>query len=362
VALPLNNNAEGGTNTTVVTTGPGNSGGASGDAFDAASGANKTFDNAHPAHGALAYKFVWSAAAENSLSWVASIGTPTDIYGRCYFYLPALPTSGQYASFVILDLPGTGVVAAIGVTDAGKIILFDAGGGNTQGTFTVTAGAVHRLEFHVTCNATTGLVETKYFASADGTAADETVNWPNRNTRTSMGAVKWGFDGSGLPASFEMHLDDLNVNGSAYPGPVGGQTVAPTADISAGAWTPSAGGSLFATIDENPFSDSDYDQSGLSPASADEMKVRLAPLVDPAVGTGHNVSYRYKKNATGGDRIDLTVTLYAANGTTVIKSWTHTNIDAVTSQTQTLTGTEADSIPSADYATGLVLGFSAIKV
>lgn len=142
------------------------------------------------------------------------------------------------------------------------------------------------------------------------------------------------------------------------------QTAAPVSDVSAGSWTTDTGATsnLYAAIDESVASDADYLQSSRSPAVADVAKVRLAPLTDPAVGTNHAVRYRYRKSATAGDRIDLTVTLYAADGTTVVATQTVTDIDAVTTGSFTLTPTEADAIPSADYATGLVLGFSALKV
>ncbi len=79
-------------------------------------------------------------------------------------------------------------------------------------------------------------------------------------------------------------------------------------------------------------------------------------MSDPLVSQGHTISYRYKKNAPGGDQIDLTVRL--VQGTTVIASWTHTNIDALTQVTQILTGAQADSIT--DY-TDLRLRFEAVK-
>jgi hypothetical protein len=133
--------------------------------------------------------------------------------------------------------------------------------------------------------------------------------------------------------------------------------------VIAGGWSPSTGASLYATIDEATASDADFDASPQSPASAVEMKVRLAPVADPAASTGHVVHYRYQKDVSGGDTINLTVTLYAADGVTAIASWVHTNIqNGVVQADQTLTGTQADAIPSVDYSTGLVLGFKAVKV
>lgn len=142
--------------------------------------------------------------------------------------------------------------------------------------------------------------------------------------------------------------------------PASVQTAAPIADVSVGSWTTDTGATtgLYAAIDEATAVDTDYIQSSLNPSN-DEAKVRLGPLTDPAVGTGHVVRYRYLKDASGEQPIDLTITLYRADGTTAIRAATLSAIDAVTTGSFTLTTTEADSIPSGDYATGLVLGFKA---
>lgn len=59
----------------------------------------------------------------------------------------------------------------------------------------------------------------------------------------------------------------------------------PESDVSAGSWTPSAGGDLFATIDEQPTpSDADYIRSAASPTD-DTCEVRLALHLAPDAGT-----------------------------------------------------------------------------
>lgn len=136
------------------------------------------------------------------------------------------------------------------------------------------------------------------------------------------------------------------------------QLARPITDITDGLWTNEAGSNvnLYASIDETSASDTDYIQSSSSPASADIAEVGLTSLSDPVSSTGHKVRYRYKKDATGGDQINLTVRLM--QGTTEIASWSHTNIDAITSAEQTLSTGQADSIT--DY-TNLRLRFEAVK-
>ncbi len=137
------------------------------------------------------------------------------------------------------------------------------------------------------------------------------------------------------------------------------QIAVPVSDVSAGGWTPSTGTDLWAMLDETVPDDTDYIISASGPVNA-EAKVRLSPLTDPNSSTGHIVNYRFYKTPDGGARGDLTVTLYAADGTTSITSNTHTNVAlGVVAGTFTLTGPQADAIPSADYATGLVIGVKA---
>lgn len=109
---------------------------------------------------------------------------------------------------------------------------------------------------------------------------------------------------------------------------------------------PSTGASLFGTIDESVASDADFDTSAVSPIQADFFEVKFSPLSDPLSSVGHQVGYRYKKSQTGGEQINLRVRL--VQGTTVIASWTHLGIDAVTTATQTLSNAQADAIT--DYS------------
>lgn len=146
------------------------------------------------------------------------------------------------------------------------------------------------------------------------------------------------------------------------------QIIRPSADVAAGSWAASTGSSLYAMVDEVTANDADYIQSSASPGSPDLTKLRLpaSPTGVPPEPRGdgtHRLNYRYQKDSAGGDRIDLTVRLYRANGTTVVAEQSHADIgSSVVAGTLVLTGTEADSIPDGDYATGLVLGFEAVKV
>lgn len=121
--------------------------------------------------------------------------------------------------------------------------------------------------------------------------------------------------------------------------------VRPASDITAGNWQPSAGASLYATLDEDIPDDNDYDYSGWNPAG-DVMEIKFAaPTSTPQVTTDHKVRYRLRGNGSGAS---ATVSLYVGN--TLIVSWTHNNL-ATSMQTfeQTLSGAQASAM-AANYA------------
>lgn len=89
--------------------------------------------------------------------------------------------------------------------------------------------------------------------------------------------------------------------------------------IDAGGWTPSAGATLWDTVNEDRTTidgtkDGDFDQSSLSPNN-DTMILAFANVLTPIAGT-HMVSYRIR-----GDNCNMTVALYC--GDTLVQSWSH---------------------------------------
>jgi hypothetical protein len=132
------------------------------------------------------------------------------------------------------------------------------------------------------------------------------------------------------------------------------QFARPSTDTTRDNWTEDDGGttSIYDQIDESSVDDADYIMTGLAPTN-DVYVTKFTALEDPLSSSGHIVRYRIGKNTTGGAQIDFTVELrqgYTNEGSqgTLIKQWTHSNVDALTTQTQTLSAGEADSIT--DYA------------
>lgn len=124
-------------------------------------------------------------------------------------------------------------------------------------------------------------------------------------------------------------------------GAVGGpppQLLAPVSDVSAGDWTPSAGTDLYAMLDEDPYSDTDY----IVAETESTCTIAIEAGSDPSSSTGHILRYRL---LAGSGKIAVTL----KQSTTTIASWgPHTLTGAAQDFAQTLTGGEADSIT--DYS------------
>ena len=125
--------------------------------------------------------------------------------------------------------------------------------------------------------------------------------------------------------------------------------------MSAGGWTPSTG-TLWGCVDEVVASDADFIYSSSTLSIADTCELGLAAVDDPTVGYGHAVSYRFRKDVLGGSTVQLTVSL--VQGTTVIASWVHSDVEAVSTVRQELSPAEANSI--SDYG-DLRLRFEAVE-
>lgn len=283
--------------------------------------------------------YVLSSAAH---SGTCNVTATASVSGQMRVAVQRWATGGAGAVFKHY-VPHVGVAGTSGncgtITGEAAGLLCIAGGGASASNVTYTAGSTNSVAGTIptggqTTSPATGSIFSEY--AFPTVAGDQTFTYTSDVTSTP--------------------------NGGTITFDVAGQTLVPVADVATGSWTPSTGTTLFGVIDESAANDADYIQSSSSPATADVCKVRLAGGINPGVATGHVVHYRYLKSAAAGDRIDLTVTFYAADGTTVIASWTHTDIGTITQADQTLTTTQAGNIPSADYATGLILGFSAIKV
>ena len=131
------------------------------------------------------------------------------------------------------------------------------------------------------------------------------------------------------------------------------QFARPTTDTTRDNWFDQAAGTanIFQTIDETVAADADYIKTQLTPTS-DVYVTKLSSVADPVSSANHIVRWRYRKESTGGERIDLTVELRqgytneGSPGTLIATAATLADISgaAWTDGSYTLAGAEADAI------------------
>jgi hypothetical protein len=119
----------------------------------------------------------------------------------------------------------------------------------------------------------------------------------------------------------------------------------PVADTTIGGWATELAStvSLYASIDETVASDSDYIISGNLEGST-VADVYIAKLTTgQTVALPFTVRYRYGKDVSGSQQVDLGVRLL--QGTTAVSTWSHLDISSnwvTTSQTVTTSATITD--------------------
>lgn len=236
MAIPLNNTFEGGSDETTVTTG--NSGGSSGDAFgsvviDSANGVK--FDNAKAAHGTYSVRMDIATANRTAVSWQsAQVGSIFECWGRCYYWNAAAPTVGLR----LVSMYQAGALkAGLIHTSGGLLRVSDSASASNDTVAAIPTSAWTRIEFHVIASATVGQIEARIY-SADSTTAitNGTVSSPaTRNTGTAIDEVAFGNTTFNTQA-VTMWMDDLQVNGTGWPGPASAQTLLPDADVTTTGW------------------------------------------------------------------------------------------------------------------------------
>lgn len=233
------------------------------------------------------------AQADGALSvtdWFTPFGTAQVISQTLFanappvmgYWAPDNLTADQYSELVALGTTGIngGPTARSGST----------GGGQAYAIIAQGSGVAARI---LLCTITGGGTVTILQNVAVTPAANDVLRLRVVGTTLQMlqNGVQIGTDqtdasiASGQPG---FYLD--SPSGNNWDNWVGDNVAAatnqiayPIADISAGSWTPSTGTDLYAMIDETVATDTDYDQSGVSPSN-DTMEVQLTSLSTPSTG------------------------------------------------------------------------------
>lgn len=211
------NNFEGGTNGTALTTA--NSGSTSGTAFDiVVLGATATakFSTAKAAHGTKSL-LVTPAGTGNYAAVVWTLaGTPTTMVARQYFYLNALPTDPAGTMFSVSGSTATDISAFYIFSD-GTPYLDSFGGSLYFGSAgTIAAGQWYRMEvmFNLGTSSTTGQAKFLLY-SLDSTTP--LVNYSATNVNLNGGTgdyltnVQFGHPYSSSDTS-SFYIDDIAIN------------------------------------------------------------------------------------------------------------------------------------------------------
>jgi hypothetical protein len=211
----LSNTFNGGTNGGALTAA--NSGGGSGNKFDAVScaGGAATYSSSS-AHGPLAGAFAPSTTACYVQWGASSITATTSSYGRAYINLGT--TTDPATILAKLETAGFARDAQINLTTADKLSIIDAN--NTkQVTFTnsVPSGWV-RIEWHLVNSTTAGSLTVSMYAG-DSTTAIETHTVNGINTGASFGALQLGSVFTTTTAMTPFKLDDVAYGTAGALGP-----------------------------------------------------------------------------------------------------------------------------------------------
>ena len=214
------NTFEGLSNGTGITSG--NSGGASGDAFDLmtlGSGATATADTSKSAHGSVSMKLATGVSAADCVAeWTTKIGSQTVNYGRAYLWIGSNPGT-NHRLFDLVASPN--LCGAIYLTTTGKLQPVDTGGG--QMTITTNSVALSqwiRIEWKYTASTTVGQAEIRLYNTADSTTATETqVSAASFNTQASFNEYRFGAAGDPMPANRTVWYDDIGLSTVDFLGP-----------------------------------------------------------------------------------------------------------------------------------------------
>lgn len=229
-APPLENTSEGGTDGVTITTG--NSGGASGDAYDTIGGSGTiTYSNDHPAHGGMGMEVSQGGSfTAVEAEWRSLGAITTDFFIRVYLYIPSGVLSAGCKFGVVRSDAGANC-AFLNIGTDGKLNILNAaqGSGNIISTAALPRDQQVRIEARILPSTTAGEIEWRYFSDPDSTTEDETransgIVLAANIDRSAIGMAT----GSG-PTNFSFFFDDYAVSSDDWLGPAA--TPPPTPSI-----------------------------------------------------------------------------------------------------------------------------------
>lgn len=211
------NTFEGGTDGTGITSG--NSGGASGDAFNTVSG-TADYDNDTPAPLVGAMSAYINAASGSTSSVRLDYTSSTTVYFRFYFYKTGNPAA--VTTLARLFDSGTGGVD-LRVNTSGALVFRNAGGTTINTSAALASNTLHRIEGRVVHSDTVGRMMLRIFSgtNAHGLAPDleygDTVS--DRDTNAQSDNFRFGVLSNPSTGGWTAYIDDVELDDADWVGP-----------------------------------------------------------------------------------------------------------------------------------------------
>jgi hypothetical protein len=212
MASPFSNTAEGGTNTTAVTTG--NSGGASGTAWDAVtlSGTTTcTFSSTFLMDGAMAYRFAYAASQAGYLvKNFSPTATTTRVAWRFYIYIPAGEVFTSQDLFFVRS--ASAAVMSLGTNGSGQMIVRNSAGTTVAtATSAFSTGVIYRIEVAEAVGTTTGngTIAVSYYLGHSTTAVQAVISSTAQNCATAAATLVRFGDAALVASARIIHYDGL---------------------------------------------------------------------------------------------------------------------------------------------------------
>jgi hypothetical protein len=318
MAVLRQNTADGGTNGTTVSTG--NSGGASGTAWDLVSipTGTLTYSSTQARQGTLSYKVVTTAAtaAEGILRWGDTLALPAASL-RCYVFLPG--TNPTVAATLAQFSTNGGAIAAstkLALSTTGKLQLQDAtGAGLWTSTSALPTGVWVRLEMYAQPGTTTtnGVAGAGYATGTGALTEQFTTSTANAGTAV-IGRAQFGKN-SGTWATQTFYMDDIALgNTAAFLGTADFNT-APTCTASA---SPNTSVEPWSTVTLTG-TDADSDGTiatrawtqtgGTSAGTITAASTATATVTAPGTLAGDTLTFTYTVTDNGGLTASATTTV-----------------------------------------------------
>jgi hypothetical protein len=228
-APPLSNTFEGGSDTTVITTG--NSGGSSGNAFQGVTGS--------PAYSATQSKKILSMACVQGGTYAVSLVDWTGlgsfantwVYVRFYMWLPSIPTVST--RFTAWETSAATICSSLGITTSGFLQFYDnpaSGVAATLGTVALATNAWNRIEARLRTDGSSPTLADGDWRlyktdpdTADLASFDETkgsTGWSASSAgNVTIDRTYFGHTGSVGPINTTWYFDNLAVSATDWIGP-----------------------------------------------------------------------------------------------------------------------------------------------